>query len=521
MDPASFLHLMEGSCPELGAIMDNGFPVTRSQEESPQASVRRPSGLGMGYFMPQLAPTPSQPLPPLPPSFDLWALSTSYNAALSPAPATGWAHGSTPKPCAITPARDELWHPPTRRPVRSSLASPSTIGPMAYPLVYPSWTTPHTTTLSEGDNPMSYCPPSLPSTGPPQPRGSSGAYFAPRPVEDLGDGTPAQCGCSYRNESIKLNHKASLPCPDSTEPTCSGFPSCPTFPFSSGHIYSEIPPHTSAPRGNPITPNYHPRLSHVTVLPNPGGCSEIPSCPTCPLISRPNSATTPPPIPAPNKRPCPETISAPTADLTLLNKPHPTMASPLPTSQKETILPPSPPHPSIPLLPLQEMIVPTQSANITYRCYLCRTNFPAFLVLLQHDCPLGPVVGALFDGFPCPICPKEFDSFCDNLQHVTVNHYQPQRTEPFSCPLCQARFTETKGAKKHLQRVHLIPDLRCPICQHCAPNPTQFATHMASHKPSLAGECHKCKREFKYPQARRKHMQKCRAGRKSPRSLIK
>ena len=471
MNPASFIQMMETVLPAL--------------EESPQTRGRSPSGLRMDYYIPRLAPTPPQPQPMLPPAPDQWALSTEYDTTLSPSPATGWTDISLPKPCAIIPARDDFWHQTPCRPVSSPIGSPSTIGPMAYPLVYPSWSTPHTTTLSEGGNSTSYYPTRLPATGPPHPRVCSNAYFTPRPV--------------------------------TRDPSRPGVPSCPSFPFTSGHIYAEISPNTSALRGSPILSRNHPRLPHAAVLPKPGDCSELPSGPTRPLISRP----TPLPISTPNTRSLPGAVFTPTADLALVDKPPPTMSNPLPPPPRETILPPRSPHAHSPLLPRQELIVPPASATILLRCYLCRATFPALLILLQHDCSLGPAVGALSGGFPCPICPKEFDSFCDNLLHVTINHYAPQRAYPFSCPLCQARFASANNTKKHLQRVHLVPDLRCPICHHCAPSPARHATHLATHRPSVAGACHKCSRAYKYPTALRKHMLTCRAGRKSPRSLIK
>ncbi|XP_045121774.1 zinc finger protein 184-like isoform X7 [Portunus trituberculatus] len=128
---------------------------------------------------------------------------------------------------------------------------------------------------------------------------------------------------------------------------------------------------------------------------------------------------------------------------------------------------------------------------------------------------------------PCALCDARFRTFRQLGSHVLRTH-----GPVLQCPVCAVGYLHAVEFQKHVQEAHseAPATYTCVVCRSCMSSLSDYCSHMESHEEEAAVcaqgkvhkensneasdkddggllECGQCQEKFKYPSARRRHLQ--------------
>lgn len=141
---------------------------------------------------------------------------------------------------------------------------------------------------------------------------------------------------------------------------------------------------------------------------------------------------------------------------------------------------------------MQKHIVRHNKGPRPFICDQCGFGFESQLALNVHQ---NKMHDANITSFPCPACPKVFNSKAGVLYHFRHNHDTSNR-ETFPCSVCGKHFKARKFLRVHEATHKEIKDFKCDQCNAAFKLQSALKQHQKRHDKAFSYFCKICNKGF-------------------------
>lgn len=141
---------------------------------------------------------------------------------------------------------------------------------------------------------------------------------------------------------------------------------------------------------------------------------------------------------------------------------------------------------------MQKHIVRHNAGPRPYICDQCGFGFESQLALNVHQ---NKMHNANINSFPCPACPKVFNSKAGVLYHFRHNHDTSNR-ETFPCSVCGKHFKARKFLKVHEASHKETKEFKCDQCNAAFKLLSALKQHQKRHDKAFNYFCKICNKGF-------------------------
>lgn len=137
-----------------------------------------------------------------------------------------------------------------------------------------------------------------------------------------------------------------------------------------------------------------------------------------------------------------------------------------------------------------------------FQCDICQVTFEKKFKLLFH------LQTHKIEDLPCKKCGETFTIRENLIQHVKVQHIDPQNMD-FQCPTCNVVQYDTRDLKLHMLNVHEVAmgELNsCDLCGESHATAAEYYKHMHDKHDAISKTCNECKKYFDSRKAFDKHI---------------